>query len=207
MFARVSRVSASSDELDQNVDFFVQKLVPQIKDLPGFVGAGALGDRASGRGAAITYWADAASMRATEPAASASREQTAQLGVTTLDVQRYELVIVERVMPAAANVFVRSNELDAALDKLEASITFVRDQVVPNIRAQRGFRAALMGVDRQSGHCLVSSIWETVADLEASEAAVRDQRREAGRIAGASNVRTEQYEVMYLEMKQPVTAG
>ena len=207
MFARISRASASPDKLDQYVEFFVQNVVPQIKDLPGFVGAGALSDRVSGRAAAVTYWADAASMRATDVTANANRERTAQLGVTTLDFQRYELVIVERVTPAAANVFVRNNELDAALDKLDESIKFVRDQVVPNVRAQKGFRALLMGVDRQSGHCLVASIWETAADLEASESAVRDQRREAGTVAGASNVRTEQYEVMYLEMKQPVTTG
>ncbi|HEY1291978.1 MAG TPA: hypothetical protein VGJ60_02705 [Chloroflexota bacterium] len=207
MFARVSRVSASPDKLDENVEFYEQKLLPQIRNLPGFIGAAALGDRASGRGAAVTYWSDAEAMRASEATATAGRGQTAERGVTTLDIQRYELVIVERVAPAAANVFVRSNELDAAVDKLEDSITFVRDKVVPNVRSQKGFRGALMGVDRQTGHCMVSSIWETAADLEASEAAVSAQRREAGNVAGADNVRVERYEVMYAEMKQPVTAG
>ena len=207
MFARVVRASGSPDKLAENLDFFIQKLVPQIRELPGFVGAAALGDRASGRGAAISYWADAESLRASEAAASAGRAQTAERGVTTLDVQRYEMVIVERVAPAAANVFVRSNELDAAVDKLEDTIKFVRDQVVPHVRSQQGFRAVLMGVDRQTGHCLASTIWETAADLEASEAAVREQRREAGNVAGAANVRTEQYEALYLEMKQPLSTG
>jgi hypothetical protein len=93
------------------------------------------------------------------------------------------------------------------MDKLEDSIKFVRDQVVPKVRSQKGFRALLMGVDRQTGHCMVSSIWETAADLEASEAAVREQRGQAGNVAGAANVRTERYEGMYVEMKQPVAAG
>ena len=117
--------------------------------------------------------------RCAPPRPRPAREQTPQRGITTLNVQRYELVIVERVSPAAANVFVRSNEVDAAVDKVEDSTIFVRDQVVPNVRAQKGFRALLMGVDRQSGHCLVSSIWETAGDLEVSEAAVREQHREA----------------------------
>jgi len=207
MFARISRASGSPDKLDENVEFFAQKLLPQIRDLPGFIGAVALGDRASGRGGSVTYWADAESMRASDAAATAGRGQTAERGVTTLDVQRYEMVIAERVAPAGANTFVRGNEVDAARDKIEDSIKFVRDQVLPNVRSQKGFRALLMGVDRQTGHCLVSSVWETAADLEASEAAVREQRAQAGKVAGAGDVRVERYEVMYVEMKQPVTAG
>jgi heme-degrading monooxygenase HmoA len=207
MFARVSRGSLSADKLEEGVEFFKQKLLPQVSNLPGFMGAAALGDRASGRAASVTYWADAEAMLASEASASAGRGQEAERGVTPLDVQRYELVIIERVAPATANVFVRSNEIDAVVDKLEDSIKFVRDQVVPNVRSQTGFRALLMGVDWRSGHCLVSSIWETVADLEASEAAVREQRREATNVAGAGDVRVERYEVMYLEMKQSVTTG
>jgi heme-degrading monooxygenase HmoA len=207
MFARVSRASASPDKLDELVDMFEHQLLPQIRDSPGFIGAAALGDRASGRGTVVTYWASAQAMAASEATASAGRGQTAARGVTMLDLQRYELVLVERVAPAAVNVFVRTNELDAAIDKLEDSITFVRDQVLPNVRSQKGFRALLMGVDRQSGHCMVSSIWETAADLEASEAAVREQRREAGNVAGAGDVRVEQYQTMFVEMKQAVTAG
>jgi heme-degrading monooxygenase HmoA len=207
VFARVSRASGSPDKLDENVEFFVQKLLPQIKGQPGFVGAAVLGDRASGRGMSVTYWADAEAMHASEAAASAGRAQTAERGVASLDIHRYELVVVERTAPAAANVFVRSNELDPAPDKVEDTIKFVRDQVVPHLRTQKGFRAVLMGVERETGHCLASTIWGTAADLEASEAAVRDQRREAGNVAAADNVRVERYEALYLETKQPLTAG
>lgn len=207
MFARVNRASGSPDKFDEHVEFFVQKQLPQIRDLPGFIGSAVLGDRASGRGGTITYWADAESMRASEGAASAGRAQTAERGVTTMDVQRYEMVIAERTKPASARVFVRSNELDAAPDKVEDIIKFVRDQVLPHVRSQKGFRALLMGVDRQTGHCLASTVWETEADLEASETAVREQRAQAGAVAGAANVRVERYETIYMEMKQPVTAG
>jgi len=65
----------------------------------------------------------------------------------------------------------------------------------------------LMGVDRQTCPCLANTIWETKADLEASEAAVREQRREAGNVAGVGNVLVERYEAKYLEMKQPLTTG
>ena len=73
MFVRVSRASGSPDNLDQNVEFFTQKLLPQIKDSPGFVGAAALGDRASGRGASVTYWTDAESMHGSRQCASWGR--------------------------------------------------------------------------------------------------------------------------------------
>jgi len=205
MFARVTRAATSPEKLDEAMELFAQSFLPQIRDLPGFVGAGALGDRSTGQVASITYWGDADAMRASEDAASTSRQQATQGGMTPLDLQRYEMVIVERAAPAAANVYVRSNEVDASPDKLEDLIRFVRETVTPTVRSQKGFRGMLMGVDRSSGHCLVSSIWESAADRDASEAAVRDQRGQASQVAGASNVRVEHYEVMYLEMKQAVT--
>jgi len=207
VFARITRVASSPENIAQRAAVFERDLLPQIRDLPGFEGAAALGDRESGRGVSVTYWADAAAMRASEPAASAGWDQATQAGSTVLDIQRYELVVVERVAPPRANVFVRSNELDATTEKLDATIQFVRDKVLPNVRSQTGFRGMLMGVDRETGHCLVTSIWETAADRDASEAAVREQRREAGQVAGGVDPRVEHYEVLFAEMKQPARTG
>jgi heme-degrading monooxygenase HmoA len=202
MFARVTRIEASPDALDQGVALFERDLLPQVKHLPGFVGAAVLHNRDNRRGATVTYWASEEAMRGSEQAASATRAQGTQTGGTIADVERYELVIVERTAPPQANVFVRSNELLGAADKLDATIAWVRDKVWPVVRAQQGFRALLMGVNRQNGRSLVSSIWDTAADREASDAALRDLRREGGQVSGAGEARVELYEVAFVDMGQ-----
>jgi hypothetical protein len=49
----------------------------------------------------------------------------------------------------------------------------------------------------------VSTVWETLADLEASESKVSNLRRGAADAAGASDVKVEIFETAFAEVKQP----
>jgi heme-degrading monooxygenase HmoA len=199
MFVRITRITAPPETLDEGAATFEQRLLPQLRTLPGYVGAALLADRASGRALAVTYWQTEEAMRGSEEAAAATRAQSTQPS-TIVDVQRYDLAILERAQPPRANVFARVNAVQGSPAQVDASLSFLREQVLPVLRAQPGFRALLVGVDRERGHSLVSSIWETAADRDASEAAIRGVRTEAARTAGASDVQVEPYEVIFLEL-------
>lgn len=121
MFARITRVASAPERLEEGAATFERELLPQIKDLPGFVGAAALGDRQAGRAASVTYWASEEAMRGSEEAASKTRSQVIQSGSTLIDLEHYEMVIVERAAPPQANTFVRSNTAHVSVDKLDAA--------------------------------------------------------------------------------------
>lgn len=54
-------------------------------------------------------------------------------------------------------------------DKLDESIRILRDSIVPEVQKQKGFRDILMLVDRTTGKSIVYALWESEADLHATE--------------------------------------
>ena len=103
---------------------------------------------------------------------------------------------------------VRVNDLRGTPTTLEEAIAFVREQVAPLLKRQKGFRALIVGVNRDNGRSLVSSIWDSAADREARDAALIELRRQGAQIAGAEQTKVELYEVLALvEKSQGALAG
>jgi uncharacterized protein YggE len=64
----------------------------------------------------------------------------------------------------------------------------------------------MMGVNRENGRAYVTSAWESAAARQASDAAVRDQRRQAGQLMGGIEVGVDEYEVAFIETVETVGA-
>ena len=91
--------------------------------------------------------------------------------------------------------------MQGAPDKIDQVANIVRD-TIPTLRAQNGFRAVLVGANRQTGRILISSVWETAADREASNAAVQARRNEIAQVVGATDVKVNLYESVFTQVKQ-----
>ncbi len=208
MFIRGTRVQAPPDKLEAAIAHFKEKVAPAALATPGNVGAALLVDRKTGAGVGITYWESAKAVAASEQMGIQTRTRSAaEAGTQIVNVERLELVIMDRTEPAKAGTFVRANTLNADPDKVDALTVFMRNQVLPVLKAQKGFRAVLMGVDRQTGRTVVSTTWNTLDDLHASEKAVSGLRQEAAKAGGASgHVEVEIFEGAAVEMAAPVSA-
>ncbi|MGI9146454.1 MAG: hypothetical protein ACR2IK_07920 [Chloroflexota bacterium] len=205
MFVRRTRVEGSPDRLDQASEIYQQQLLPAMKQAPGFRGTVLLANRATGAAQSVTLWESEAAERSSRPAGERLRAQAVQSsGNRVLDVESYEEVLQELggASQPGTGSFMRFNSLQAAPEKLDAGIRFMREQVVPLLKQQAGFQAVLMGVNRNNGRTYVTSAWESAAAREASDAAIRDQRRETGELMGASQVSVDEYEIEYVEMVQ-----
>jgi heme-degrading monooxygenase HmoA len=167
-----------------------------------------LADRQTGSGMSVGYWQSEQEMRASEPGHEARMQRGQAYGSTVRETERYEIVVQERSAPPQENTFARVNDLRGSPAKLDETITFVRERLAPLLKGQQGFRGLLMGVNRDNGRSLVSSIWDSAAGREASDVALAELRRQGGQIAGAEQVRVELYEVMALmEISQGALAG
>lgn len=67
---------------------------------------------------------------------------------------------------------------------IDAGIDFVRDQVVPQLQQQKGFRGLSASADRSTGRVHVLTMWETEADLDASESMADKVRADAFKVMG-----------------------
>lgn len=202
MYLRLIRVQGSTDRAEQDAaeKTFLEQFVPPIKQRPGFAGFFLGIDRASGISSSVSYWQDAAAELGSRPTSQVLAAAEAALKCKVLEVETFELVLIERAKPAAAGTYLRTNDVTGDATRIDAGIAFARDRVYPIVRQQPGFRSFGVAVNRKTGRSIVSTNWESMADLERSEAAVVDIREEARKTMGATGVTVEKWEIPVLEL-------
>ena len=78
--------------------------------------------------------------------------------------------------------------------RLDEGVEHLRSEVVPQLQQQKGYRGLSANVDRAAGIVSVLTLWETQADLDASESAGEKFRKEAAAAFDAHNQTVERYE-------------
>lgn len=94
MHARVTRLEASADLLDEMTRQFEEHTVAVLEGLDGYKGYMLLGDRTNGVAMAVTYWESEADLQASEDAVAPERDRAAQAAEAASGptVERYEVV-------------------------------------------------------------------------------------------------------------------
>ena len=93
MHARMTRIEASPDRLDEMSRNFEQDTLPQVQQLDGFGGYVLLGDRTNGTAIVITFWQSEAALRGSEEAVQGPRRQAAEAAGASSEptVERFEV--------------------------------------------------------------------------------------------------------------------
>jgi quinol monooxygenase YgiN len=204
MYGRVTRLQTSPDAVDKGIAFFKENVAPKSRATPGNAGVVLLVDRKTGAAVGITLWETTQALNASEQMGISTRTQSvAAVGGAVIDVDRFEQVIADRPQPPKTGTFVRLNTVAGDPAKIDNVIKFMQQHVLPVLQKQKGYRAAIMNVNRLTGRSTVSTVWDTQADLEASESKVGSLRRDAADAAGASDVKVELFETAFTEIKQP----
>ncbi len=96
MYARVSTIEGSPDKVDDVARQTQEQTLPQLRQMEGFQGFVALGDRQSGRMLGVSFWESEEALRATEEAASSVRSGAAETadGIVA-GVEQYEVLVNE----------------------------------------------------------------------------------------------------------------
>jgi heme-degrading monooxygenase HmoA len=209
MFLRATRVQTPPDKVEQAIENFDTNVLKGLRAAPGNQGAILLVNRETGAGMGITYWESAKALASSEAIGTQSRTQTTKAvpGSQIVNVERAELMIMDRAAaPAKSGSFVRMVSVSGDPDKLDAAIVNIRNQVLPLLKAQKGYRATIASVDRQSGRLTASTVWDTKADLDASESKLAGPRAEAAKAAGAgpNDVQVEIFETAVVELSAAV---
>jgi len=169
----------------------------------GWLGAIVLANAETGEGASVTYWQTADAMAASEQTAAAGRAEAQASGLEIQDIDRFEMLLQDRAAPSKVGTFARINDVRASAAQIDTTVAFVRDTAPPALRALSGYRALAIFANRDSGRVLVSSVWDTAADREASESVIGGLRRQMLEIAQPqTEVRIARFEVVLAETSQ-----
>jgi quinol monooxygenase YgiN len=204
MFLRATRVQTPPDKVNEAIKNFESNILKSLRAAPGNQGAVLLVNRQTGAAQGITYWDSARALSSSEQIGTQSRTQATKNvpGSQIVNVERAELMIMDRAAAPKAGTFVRTVTANGDPEKLDAAIVHIRNHVLPLLKAQKGYRATIASVDRQSGRLSVSTVWESKADLDASESKLAGPRAEVVRLAGAgpSDVQVEIFETAVVEL-------
>ena len=94
-------------------------------------------------------------------------------------------------------MYARSTTFRGRPSNIEAGIAFVKNEVQPMLDDIEGCRGLSMLVDRETGHCIVTSSWETEAAMRASDAQLRPIR-ERGRDILGGDMEMDEWEVVVM---------
>jgi heme-degrading monooxygenase HmoA len=96
MYARVNTIEGSPDRMDDATRHIQEQTMPQLRQMEGFEGFLALGDRQSGKLLGVAFWESEEALRATEGAVSSVRSGVAEASSGTVaSVEQYEVFVNE----------------------------------------------------------------------------------------------------------------
>jgi heme-degrading monooxygenase HmoA len=204
MFVRETRVQGPPEKAEEAIRNYESNILPRVRQTPGNIGAALLINRQTGVGLGVTYWESAKALAASENMGNQARAQAAKDVPSTqvVNVERAEVAIMDRVAPPMKGSLVRQTIVNADPQKLDAAVAHIRNHVLPILKAQKGYRATIGGFDRLTGRLTVATIWDSKADLDASESKIAGPRAEAARVAGAgpSDVQVEIFETAVADL-------
>ncbi len=97
-------------------------------------------------------------------------------------------------------MYARVTTLEASPDRMDDATRHVRDQVLPQLQQQDGFKGIIALSDRQSGKVLGIALWESEEALRATEETAARIRGGAAEATGAAAAGAENYEVAIFEV-------
>jgi len=200
MFARLTRTQGQPDRIEENLAIFTSSALPRIKSLPGYAGSTLAVDRQTGEGQVVTFWESAEALRQSADAAAGIRNETVQASTgKVVSVDEYEIALMERAQAPGLPSFLRVVRGQADPAKLDAMVQTVRDKALPVARTQKGFRALVVSVDRQTGRFVVTGVWDSAEDREASDSALGSVRAGIFADYSAGQPEISRYEVLAVE--------
>ncbi len=203
MYTRMTSTQTDLDKLDAVIANFKEK-GPGSQNAPGYAGWLFLVNRGTGEGVAWTYWETLKAMNAAEQFAQEHRRGHRQQrpGHVTIDVDRFELVVVDRKGDPSVPAFALLTEMRVDPHRLDRVIEIGRSQV-PDISAQQGCQALIAGVNSMTGRFLTITVWNSLESRAAANANVTAGLQKVAEMSGSDTAaRVTEWEVPILELKQ-----
>ena len=201
MYARVTTGSVQPGKMDEFNQYIRETIVTLYPQQQGFKGALFLTDRNANKAIAITLWETEAEMAAGEASGGYYREQLAKMAhmFASAPVREAYEVSIQEIQKGGPGWYARMLTATALPGKTDEGVQIVRDSVLPVTRQQPGYKGYLSLTDRASRKVISISLWETEADLNASERGyLQEQLGKVAHVLATQPVR-EVYEVIAQE--------
>jgi quinol monooxygenase YgiN len=103
-------------------------------------------------------------------------------------------------------MYARSTTITGDPGSVDATIAYVRDEVMPTMRAMDGCVGLSMLADRDTGHCIVTTSWQDEASLVSSREDVQPSAARTAELLG-SRAEVQEWEIAAMHRVQEALGG
>ena len=190
LHVEVNRVTGDPHRLNEAISYATTELRPVLEYQAGNLGTLLLTDPGADGMAFQSFWASSGALTDTEDAIVAGIRETARLAGGRATREHYAVIVFEHEAPLHGGQGVRVTEMNVDLPKLihvEDAVAWYGATVVPELADTRGFRAALLYAQWDSGHLISTTVWQDPQALATSRtAATQGEAAAVSALDGAS---------------------
>jgi heme-degrading monooxygenase HmoA len=173
----VNYVQIRSGKMNEAIAIYRDSVSPVVRQLPGNRGTPLLTDPKTGKAIMVGLWQTEADANAIVPSGS-YKEQIAKLasvfaGTPVREV--HEVSAEQPIQTGAKYARVATGQVQPG--RMNETIRMVRDTNFPAYRQHQGFKGHLLFTNATTGKVIAISLWETEADITASDARIEKQRQ------------------------------
>lgn len=174
MFIRFATITGETAKVDAALEFMENSLRPRIEASSGNKGLATLTAADEGLTVGASCWSDDSAMEAAEEALASVRQQAAVVAGGTLRSEEYEVAAYFRQATPTSGAIAWLTRFDFDLNKLDQAVAIFTEDSVRRLKSAAGFCCAQLLIDREFGHGMVVTSW----DSEPSARVFRDPARE-----------------------------
>ncbi|MEV6969415.1 hypothetical protein AB0M47_30320 [Hamadaea sp. NPDC051192] len=104
-------------------------------------------------------------------------------------------------------VYARSTTLITDPSSIDRAVALVRDEVMPELMEFDGCLGLSCLIERDSGRCIATSAWQTLATMKASEEDVSQIRSQLTARLGAIGLLVQEWDIPVMHRAQPAPTG
>jgi heme-degrading monooxygenase HmoA len=161
MYARTTTLRGDPQAVDDLIATVRDEVLPGLMQLEGCVGLSLLVDRDAGRAIATSAWETEDAMRASAESVRPLRDRAAQAFGGTPEIQEWEIAVLHRAHHIGDGACARVVWTRTAPGNLDAVIGAYRDSLMPWWEQTEGFCSNSFLVDRQTGRCSSTIVFES----------------------------------------------
>ncbi len=161
MYARTTTMRGDPQAVDALIATVRDEVLPGLMELDGCIGLSLLVDRDAGRAIATSAWETQEAMRASAEQVRPLRDRAAQAFGGTPDVQEWEIAVLHRAHRIGDGACARVVWTRTDPGNLDRVIAAYRDSLMPWWEQSEGFCSNSFLVDRQTGRCSSTVVFES----------------------------------------------
>lgn len=178
MFTRTVTFTGATD-IDAGMRYLQDTVAPLLREQKGFRGVTGSADRSGGVLGVLSLWETEADRDSSESSLVKAREEGRRVIGGEITVEHFEELLVEIANPPmpGCSLLLRRISMDPA--KIDENLSYFRQEVLPQIKANPGFCAVRNMINRQTGEGIVGTVWADKASTDAAAEAAEARREQA----------------------------